>query len=94
MFKIFNYIFVKVPEGSSKYDLGIPYTNLLWYETGKVLKRDFSQYGKKITKYMMNKISDTYFERCAIIVPHIKPDSGIKYHIIGKVFNYVIIKIN
>lgn len=86
MFKILNLIFVKVPESSSNYELGIPYNNYLWYETGRIINKKIYEIRKPLSK--------CFRERKAMLIKHIEPNTAIRYHIIGKIFNYVIIKIN
>lgn len=98
MVKIFNYIFVRVPEQSSNYELGIPYTNYLWYETGlMIINKPPKQISKLFPKEYLIKqgFYGNIKERKAIPVKYILfGNPKFRYHIIGKVFNYVIIKIN
>ena len=99
MFKIGNYIFVEVPKESFNYELGLPYNNYLWYETGKLIKCNTYNWLKNKINLSEDTIKMKGFEkfvreRKAIAIPYLKPNTGIRYKIQRKVFNHIIIKIN
>ncbi len=105
VFKILNYIFVKIPKGSANYEFGLPYTNYLWYTTSRIIKGEERRDKFRKTnlnlpikfpeEYMENKgFFDDIRERKAFEIKYIKPNTGIRYKIKGKLFNYIIIKIN
>ena len=77
--KLGKNIIVIVPFNSVNHELTLPYNNLIKYE--------FKERDKHSLEW--NQYSEYYFKKCK----HLKPNSGIRYKIVGKWLCFLLIKI-
>lgn len=89
--KIGKYIIEIVPNDSIDFTLGIPYSNGIYYDIiidTYITKRDKVVLCKFIPKGSRGFITRSEYIKCK----HIKPNTGIRYSIIGKYWIFLIIK--
>lgn len=98
--KIGEYILHWIPNKASNFNLLIPYKNQISYETGKVITGEERR--SRFKKHKDNPGLESYLEKKHFFVDfkelgfitskHLKPNTGIRYSIVGKYWILLIIK--
>ncbi len=89
-FKINKYIFAKVPKESSVFSLSIPYNNFLWCKIKRevIVKENKMMFGRLLVKGSKVEL----WHSVAVPIKELELGTGTRYKILGKYFNFVIIK--
>lgn len=102
--KVFNYIIITVPTGGKDFDLMIPYHSKIRYNRGAVIKGSvkkawFKKKNPNTSESMMSNLEEKGFfddsiKQEYIECQHIKPNTDIRYKIVGKWWMFLFIKVD